>query len=183
MIEFESEALEKIVNELEGITDGVETVLSKASNKAAREAKKEAVQRIIENFYIDKSPVSSGIAIKNANSNNPLAEIKNNRKKDTFTLKQFKVDVPSNGPIRIGTIKSGGINELKRAFLNSKKDQPGNIQVFRRKGEKRYPIELQRSYSTGGMLQSEDVIDHLEESIEDKLENILGIELEKFFEK
>lgn len=183
MIEIDSELLDRIKKELEGITDGIESVVSGAANRAALEAKRDIVSRIIDEFYIDKKPINASIMIKKANESNTVAQVKNNRKKDTFTLKRFKVDIPSNGPIKVAQSRSGGIKELKRGFVNAPKNQPGNLQVFRRKGKERKPISLQRGYSTGGMLETNNVIEYIEDLIKEKLENNLGKEVEKFFEK
>jgi len=183
MIEIDSELLEKVTKELEGITNGIESVVSGAANRAALEAKKDVVNRIIDEFYIEKKPINASITIKRANKSNTVAQVKNNRKQDTFTLKRFKVDIPSNGPIKVAQSRSGGIKELKRGFVNAPKNQPGNLQVFRRDGKKRNPISLQRGYSTGGMLETNNVIDFIEDLIQEKLENNLEKEVDKFFEK
>jgi len=183
MIEIDSKLMDKIQKELEGITDGIESVVSGAANKAALEAKRDIVSRIIDEFYIDKKPVNASITIKKANKNNTVAQVKNNRKADTFTLKRFRVDIPSNGPIKVAQSRSGGIKELKRGFVNAPKNQPGNLQVFRRDGKKRNPIELQRGHSTGGMLETNNVIKFIEDLIQEKLEKNLGTQVEKFFEK
>lgn len=183
MIEIDSELLEKVTKELEGITNGIESVVSGAANRAALEAKKDVVNRIIDEFYIEKKPINASITIKRANKSNTVAQVKNNRKQDTFTLKRFKVDIPSNGPIKVAQSRSGGIKELKRGFVNAPKNQPGNLQVFRRDGKKRNPISLQRGYSTGGMLETNNVIDFIEDLIQERLENNLEKEVDKFFEK
>lgn len=183
MIEIDSELLDRVQKELEGITDGIESVVSGAANKAALETKRDIVSRIIDEFYIDKKPINASITIRKANVSNTVAQVKNNRNKDSFTLKRFKVDIPSNGPIKVAQSRSGGIKELKRGFVNAPKNQPGNLQVFRRDGERRTPIDLQRGYSTGGMLETDNVIEFVEELIQEKLENNLEKEVEKFFEK
>ena len=183
MIEIDSELLEKVTKELEGITNGIESVVSGAANRAALEAKKDVVNRIIDEFYIDKKPINASITIKRANKSNTVAQVKNNRKQDTFTLKRFKVDIPSNGPIKVAQSRSGGIKELKRAFVNAPKNQPGNLQVFRRDGKKRNPISLHRGYSTGVMLETNNVIDFIEDLIQERLENNLEKEVDKLFEK
>ena len=183
MIEIDSELLDRVTKELEGITNGIESVVSGAANRAALEAKKDVVNRIIDEFYIEKKPINASITIKRANKSNTVAQVKNNRKQDTFTLKRFKVDIPSNGPIKVAQSRSGGIKELKRAFVNAPKNQPGNLQVFRRDGKKRNPISLQRGYSTGGMLETNNVIDFIEDLIQERLENNLEKEVDKFFEK
>jgi len=183
MIEIDSKLMDKIQKELEGITDGIESVVSGAANKAALEAKKDIVSRIIDEFYIDKQPINASITIKRANKSNTVAQVKNNRKKDSFTLKRFKVDIPSNGPIKVAQSRSGGIKELKRGFVMSPKNQPGNVQVFRRDKEDRKQIEIQRGYSTGGMLETNNVIEFIEDLIKEKLEKNLGTQVDKFFEK
>lgn len=183
MIEIDRELLAKVTKELEGITDGIETVVSGAANRAALEAKKDIVSRIIDEFYIDKKPINASITIKKANKSNTVAQVKNNRKKDSFTLKRFRVDVPSNGPIKVAQSRTGGIKELKRGFVNAPKNQPGNLQVFRRKGKERKSITLQRGASTGSMLETNNVIEYIEDLIQEKLEKNLGTQVEKFFEK
>lgn len=183
MIEIDSELLDRIQKELEGITNGIESVVSGAANKAALETKRDIVGRIIDEYYIDKKPINESITIKRANKGNTVAQVRNNRKKDSFTLKRFKVDIPSNGPIKVAQSRSGGIKELRRGFVNAPKNQPGNPQVFRRDGGNRNPISLQRGHSTGGMLETNDVIEFIEGLIQERLEKNLGKEVEKFFEK
>ena len=79
MIEIDSELLEKVTKELEGITNGIESVVSGAANRAALEAKKDVVNRIIDEFYIEKKPINASITIKRANKSNTVAQVKNNR--------------------------------------------------------------------------------------------------------
>ena len=183
MITVDIKELEKARKELEGINNGLEIVVARAVKTAAREAKKAAVNRVAEEFFIDKKPVSDSINIKNPTVENPVAEISNNRKKDTFTLKRFKVEVPLSGPIKVAQSRSGGLKELKRGFLTAPKNQPGNIQVFRREGKKRYPIEVQRGYSTGGMLNAENISDYVEEVAQEKIYGQIDKEVSKFFNK
>ena len=183
MIEFEREALEKIIQELEGITDGSEIVVSKASNKIAQRAKKYIVDRIIEDFYIDKKKVKPAISMKKAGVQNTIAELTNNRKKDHFGLQNFRVDVPDDGPIKIGLRRSGGLIDLKRAFLQSPRNQPGNIMVFRRKfTESRFrkAIERQYGYSISGMTEHNREL--IAKFINEDLEKELDAQLIEFFE-
>jgi len=183
MITADIEELKRARKELEGIDRAFEIVVARAVKSAARETKKSAVNRVIKEFYIDKKPVNDSIKIKSPTTENPLAEISNNREKDTFTLKRFKVEVPANGPIKVAQSRSGGLKELKRGFIAAPKNQPGNIQVFRRKSKKRYPIEVQRGYSTGGMLNTTDISDYLEEVAQEKIYNQIDKEVVKFFDE
>ena len=70
MIEIDSELLARVTKELEGITNGIESVVSGAANRAALEAKRDIVSRIIDEFYIDKKPINASITIKKANESN-----------------------------------------------------------------------------------------------------------------
>ena len=182
MITVDFNELERARKELEGIDDGLETVVSRAVINAARGAKKAAVERITEEFYIDKKPVNDSIKISSSKEE-LAAEISNNRKKDMFTLKRFKVTEPSTGPIKVAQSRSGGLKELKRGFLASPKNQPGNIQVFRRYGKNRYPIQVQRGYSTGGMLGIDDISTYVEDIAQEKLHGKVDSEVNKFFER
>ena len=184
MIEFEREALDKIKEELDGITDGVEEVVSKASNQTAKRAKKYIVERIIEDFYINKDKVNPGISMKKATIQNTTAELTNNRKKDHYGLQNFRVDVPDDGPIKIGLRRSGGLIDLKRAFLQAPRNQPGNIMVFRRlftESKFRKAIERQYGYSVGGMIENNPEL--IERFINEDLENEFEIKLNDFFEE
>ncbi|MCS5421254.1 MULTISPECIES: hypothetical protein [Psychrilyobacter] len=184
MIEIDSELLDKIKKELEGITDGIETVVSKVSNKTAQRAKRYIIDRIIEDFYINKNKVNSGISMRKAGGQHTIAELTNNRKKDHFGLQNFRVDVPNNGPIKIGLRKSGGLVDLRRAFLQDPKNQPGNIMVFRRRSNDprfRKSIERQYGYSFGGMMEHNPKL--IKEWINQELDEELEIQLNNFFEK
>lgn len=184
MIEFDNEALEKVIQELEGITDGVEEVVSKASNQTTKRAKRYIVDKIIEEYYINKEKVKPGISMKKATLNNTIAQLTNNRKKDYYGLQNFRVDVPDDGPIKIGLRRSGGLVDLKRAFLRSPRNQPGNMMVFRRlftESKYRNAIERQFGYSVGGMIENNP--DLIEKFINEDLENEFEIKLNDFFEE
>ncbi len=177
MIDVDAQALEKLRKELEGITNGLETVVANAINVVTTETKREAIRQITEKFYIDKDPLGKGIHVRRAHpSKRSYAAIQNNRKRDRFTLARFKVEQPSKGPIRVAQNRSGGLKELKRGFVQ-------NGQVWRRRGKAAYPIDVQRGYSIGGMLESEDIFKDLEEIALEKLSAQLDIEVDKFFDK
>ena len=177
MIDIDSKEIEKLRTELEGITDGFETVVANAINVVTFAARKEAIEKITNEFYIDKDPLKKGILIRKAHpTKHSFAVIQNNRKRDRFTLARFKVEAPSKGPIKVAQSRSGGLKELKRGFLQ-------NGQVWRREGKKSTPFNIQRGYSIGGMLERENVIETLEERAMDRLDDQLGKEVDKFLNK
>ncbi len=177
MIKVESPAIEKVRKELEGITDGLETVVVNAINVVSVEARKEAIKEITDKFYIDADPLRKGIHIRKAHpTKHSFAVIQNNRKRDRFTLARFKVVEPSKGPIKVAQSRSGGLKELKRGFIQ-------NGQVWRRRGKAAYPFDIQRGYSIGGMLESENIFEDLEETAMERLETQLDKEVDKFFDK
>jgi hypothetical protein len=189
MITINHEEFEKARKELEGISEKAESALSivtaRLINNAAKEAKKEAVGKITEEYYIDKKPVREAVTITSAKPNKLEAEVKNARKKnkDRFTLARFKVEVPEHGPIKVAQSKSGGLKELKRAFLTDRKNQPGNTQVFRRMGARRNPIDVERSYSIGGMIGAASLGEGIEETAQNYVDEKFPDMVDEYFKK
>lgn len=175
MIEIDAKELEKARKELEGIENGIETVAAKAINTVTLAARREMVKEITDKFYIDKEPVQKGIHIRKAYPiKHSFAVIKNNRKRDRFTLGRFRVEDSKQGPIKVAQSRSGGLKELKRGFLY-------NGQVWRREGKSSTPFSIQRGYSIGGMIERENVIEELENKALDRLDGQLEKEVDKFF--
>lgn len=177
MIDVDSSEIEKVRKELEGMDNGLETVVANAVNVVTLVARREAIKKITDEFYIDRAPLMKGIHVKKANpSKQGYAAIQNNRKRDRFTLARFKVEESSKGPIKVAQSRSGGLKELKRGFLH-------NGQVWRREGNKATPFNIQRGYSIGGMLDREEIFEELEDSIPERLESQIGREVDNFFNK
>jgi len=189
MIRIDSKEFEKAKKELEGISEkaipAINILTAKVINNAAREAKKTVIKRIAEEYYIDKKPLKEAVSISTAKPGNLKAEVRNNRKrnKDRFTLGRFRVETPSSGPIKVAQSRSGGLIELKRAFVSEKRNQPGNVQVFRRSGPNRYPMDVERSYSVGGMIEAENLEDGIEDVAQDYIDEKLPEMVDEYFEK
>ena len=189
MIRVDTKEFEKAKKELEGMQDtigpAINVVTAKVINNAAREAKKAVIKRITEEYYIDKKPLKEAVSISTAKPGNLKAEVTNNRKrnKDRFTLGRFRVEIPSSGPIKVAQSRSGGLIELKRAFISEKRNQPGNVQVFRRSGPNRYPMDVERSYSIGGMIEAENLEDGIEDVAQDYIDEKLPEMVDEYFEK
>lgn len=189
MIFVDQKEFEKAKKELEGVSEQAGSALSVVTarlvNEAAKEAKREVVKKITEEYFIDKKPIKESLTITSAKPGNIEAKLENNRKrnKDRFTLARFKVEVPSNGPIKVAQSRSGGLKELKRAFLGEKRNQPGNMQVFRRSGPNRYPMDVERSYSVGGMIGASNLDKYIEETAQEYVDERFPQMVDEYFEK
>ena len=189
MITIDHEEFEKARKELEGISEkaipALNVVTAKVINDSTRAARKEAVEQITDNYYIDRKPIREAFEIVKAKPNDLEAQIRNTRRrnKDRFTLARFKVETPASGPIKVAQSKSGGLQELKRAFLGERRNQAGNVQVFRRSGPNRYPMEVERSYSVGGMIGASNLGRYIEETAQEYVEEKFPEAVDKYFEK
>lgn len=189
MITIDQEEFEKAKKELEGIMEkaipALNVVTAKVINDSTKAARKEAVDQITDNYYIDKDPIRQAFEITKANPSSLEAQVRNTRRrnKDRFTLARFKVEVPSSGPIKVAQSKSGGLQEIKRAFLGEKRGQYGNQQVFRRSGPNRYPLTVERSYSVGGMIGASNLGKYIEETAEEYIEENFPKAVDEYFEK
>ncbi len=197
MITIDQEVFEEAKKELEGIyhdaIPALNVVTANFINSCISKVKKATVDEIIDRYYINKKPVRDAIKVDKATPNYLEARVLNNRKqnKDRFTLARFKVVVPETGPIKVAQSKSGGLNELKRAWLmdgrsvgkTGKTIQVGNTQVFRRKGKSREPFNLERSYSIGGMVGAANLEGFIEERAEDYINDGFEDEINKYLDK
>ncbi len=197
MIKVDSDAFNRAIKELEGIFENsipaINVITSKTINNASKRAKKETVQQLLDDYYIDKKPLDQSISITKSTPNSLEAKVFNNRRqhKDRFTLSRFKVEESSSGPLKVAQSRSGGLIELKRAFLASPKNQPGNIQVFRREEGKRakgvrgdsHLIQVQRSYSVGGMIGASSLERYVNETIQEYVDELFPKEIDNYFNK
>lgn len=189
MITINREEFVEAIKELKGIYEkgipAVAVIASDVINKAATRARNEAIKQLAENYYIDKKPLREALTLTKSKPQTLEASISNNRKrnKDRFTLGRFKVEVPTSGPIKVAQSRSGGLQELKRAFLGEKRGQFGNTQVFRRVGPGRYPLNVERSYSIGGMIDAKNLDKYIEETAQEYVDINFPKKINEFWDK
>lgn len=175
MIDISSDNFKEIEKELGGITDAIEIVSADVINVVTKRVRQEVVDEVEGNFYIDKAPIRKGIRIGKASVRNPTATISNNRKRDRFTLVRFDVRENTNSPIEVAQNKNMSSNILKNNFVH-------NGHIWKRIGRAPEDIRIQRSYSIGGMANSENIFEDMEDRALDMLDVELGKGIERFLQ-
>lgn len=182
MINISQNNIDKALESLSGIKNGMGKALSRALNHTMKKAKTQIKRKTSSNYFINQSEVDKTLKIRKATWTNLNSTITSKSK--ILGLNKFKVSV-KNGVVKAAISRVIGYKERKNTFAANVKDFNGGswqtvngknkffpsfshksgVRVFKRKGRKRLPVETQSGASVPGMIGSKNVIESIEKFI------------------
>jgi hypothetical protein len=184
MIELKPEHLDKLFGLLRNTPKQIPVVTARAINRAAEAARTQAARSTRETYHIKHKDVIGTIRIKRANQNDLLADF---RTRDTnLALTKFKVSPNKPQPKRrravTVSVKKGTKKSIKKAFvaqLLKPKSNSGQMNVFTRVSNKRFPLRGHYGPSIPQMIGNKDVIKSVEGRAREVLDTRLDHEINR----
>lgn len=157
-------SLERVNKILSGVPGGVFKATSAALKRAGNTAKTRAGQFAAAEYTINKGDFMHNVSDKTHISEDASGVLS---MKITFAgkvlpLLSFNTHYGRDGSIQTQVKRNGGYSSLQHAFAAS---IFGNVAVFERVGNSRFPVEQKFGPSTGHMMQNEQVIEKMEQTI------------------
>lgn len=166
---------------LQHIPKAAPKAIAKALNRAAETARTEAARKIREKYYVKHSDVISTIRIHRAKPEDLAAVVTS--KGSPIALYKFHVTPKQPQPRRktpiIVRVKRDSGGPLKRAFVARVGSALG---VYSRVGKPRLPIRQHYGPSIPQMLDSEDVVQWVEDKARERLDERLDHEINRLLE-
>lgn len=179
MINISQSNVDKALESLSGIKNGMGKALSRALNHTMKKAKTQIKRKTASNYFISQSEVDKTLKIRKATWTNLNSTITSKSK--ILGLDKFKVSV-KNGVVRAAVSKIEGYKNRPGGFVSNVKSFSGgswrkennkNIftpnfsskkgaMIFKRVGSSKYPIKRLHGASVPGMIGNKDVIDSIE---------------------
>lgn len=182
MIELTAEQIDRAERLLERIPGAAPKAMARAINRATESARTEAARKVRALYYITQKDVTSTIKIYKASPSDLSAMVLS--RGNLIALTKFRVTPKKPQPKRrreiIVRVKRGGGGVVKKAFVARMKS--GHIGVFKRAGERRYPIDQMYGPSIPEMLGNSSVTGWVEEKARERLDQRLDHEINRLLE-
>lgn len=173
-IEIKSDAIEKAQKYLAGVPKGFETAMSRSLNRALQEGRTAAIRETTARYTVKASEVRPTFKMTTAHKKNLTASLES--KGASLTLSTFahspKTDTTgaNRKQIRVA-VKKSGLKPLGQAFVH-------NGRILQRLGRTSYPVQQKFGPSIPSMLDNDEVVDKVVEtmgkSVEKRLEHEVG---------
>lgn len=173
-IEIKSDAIEKAQKYLAGVPKGFETAMMRSLNRALQEGRTAAVRETTKQYTIKARDVRPTFKMQRASRADLSASLESNGGRlplSTFTHRPTTDTTGANRKqVRVG-VKKGGLKPLGQAFVH-------NGRILQRLGRTSYPVQQKFGPSIPSMLDNDEVVDKVVEtmgkSVEKRLEHEVG---------
>lgn len=178
-LEAKESDMKKAVRLLEGVSEAIPSVFSNAMNRAAEQGKTEAIRCVTKEYTVKARTVRETLRIKRANKNDlsveltsrgtrlPLRDFKHSPRGDT-TGKNRKL-------IRVA-VNRGAMKPLGNSFIYRGR-------IFTRLGKARLPIEQNFSSAVPVMLNNDNCVDSIQETMSKSMSKRLDYEVRRTLTK
>lgn len=173
-IEIKSDAIEKAQKYLAGVPKGFETAMSRSLNRALQEGRTAAVRETTKQYTVKARDVRPTFKMQRASRGNLEASLESKGGRlplSTFTHRPTTDTTGANRrQVRV-SVKKGGLKPLGQAFVH-------NGRILQRLGRTSYPVQQKFGPSIPSMLDNDEVVDKVVEtmgkSVEKRLEHEVG---------
>lgn len=174
-VETEKDSIERAAELLEGVPNGFQTALSRAFNRALQEGRTAGVRAVMKEYTVKARDVRPTFKMQKASKSNLDAELLS--RGSNLELNRFshrpQTDTTGNKrrEVRVG-VKKGGLKPLGQAFVHKGR-------IFQRLGAARLPVQLKFSNSVPVMLDNDEVVDKVVETMSKSVDKRLEHETER----
>lgn len=166
VIRFDSigqNSVDRVSKLLAGVQGGAYKATSNALRRAGESAKTQAGRFAATEYTITKGDFMHNVTIKTqVSGSGGVASMSIGFAGYVLPLLSFDTSFSRDGRIRTKVKRNGGAASLQHAFAAK---VFGPIGIFERVGAGRFPVEQKYGPSTGHMMQNEDVIQKMEDTI------------------
>ena len=168
--------LDRVNKLLAGIPGGVYKATYSALKRAGDTAKTKAGQFAAAEYTINKGDFMRGVTVKQRieGSAGSVVSMNISYAGNVLPLLTFNTKYSRDGQLTTQVKRNGGAATLQHAFAAK---IFGPIAVFERVGAPRFPVEQKFGPSTGHMMQSEQVIEKMDETIRETYERRIEQEI------
>jgi hypothetical protein len=161
-----SENIDRINKLLAGIPGGAFKVTYAALKRAGDTAKTKAGQFAAAEYTINKGTFMRNVTekVRTEGGSGGVASMSVSFAGTVLPLLEFSTRYSRGGQLTTQVKRNGGAATLQHAFAEK---VFGPIAVFERVGAPRFPVEQKFGPSTGHMMQNEDVVEKMDETIRD----------------
>ncbi len=161
-----SENIDRINKILAGIPGGAFKVTYAALKRAGDTAKTKAGQFAAAEYTINKGTFMRNVTekVRTEGGSGGVASMSVSFAGTVLPLLEFSTRYSRGGQLTTQVKRNGGAATLQHAFAEK---VFGPIAVFERVGAPRFPVEQKFGPSTGHMMQNEDVVEKMDETIRD----------------
>lgn len=173
-----SNSLDRVNKILAGIPRGAIKANYAALKRAGETAKTKAGQFAAAEYTISKGTFMGNVKQKSHISGGAGGVVSMNISYagSVLPLLEFNTKYSRGGRLQTQVKRNGGAATLQHAFAES---VFGPIAVFERLGTSRFPVEQKFGPSTGHMMQNDQVIDQMEETIRETYEKRIEHEISR----
>lgn len=174
--EVGGKGLDRVNKILAGVPGGVFKATSSALKRAGDTAKTKAGQFAAAEYTISKGEFMANVREKTkiSGGGGGVLSMSISFAGSVIPLIKFDTKFSKGGYVQTQVKRNGGAATLQHAFVASIFGQTG---VFERVGTPRFPVEQKYGPSTGHMMQDENVIEKMEQTISETFENRIEHEI------
>lgn len=157
------DSLDRVNKILSGIKGGAHKATYDALRRAGESAKTQAGRFAAAEYTITKGEFMRNVTLKTqVSGSGGVASMSIGFAGYVLPLLSFDTSFSRDGRIRTKIKRNGGAASLQHAFAAK---VFGPIGIFERIGANRFPVEQKYGPSTGHMMQNEDVVQKMEDTI------------------
>jgi hypothetical protein len=174
--EVSGKGLDRVNKILAGVPGGVFKATSAALKRAGDTAKTKAGQFAAAEYTISKGTFMSNVTEKTriTGGSGGVASLQISFAGSVLPLLSFRTKFSRDGHVQTQVKRNGGGASLEHAFVAS---IFGSAAVFERVGSPRFPVEQKFGPSTGHMMQNEQVIEKMEQTVSETYERRIEHEI------
>ena len=174
--EVGGKSLDRVNKLLAGIPGGVFKATSAALKRAGDTAKTKAGQFAAAEYTISKGDFMRRVTEKTriSGGSGGVASMQISFAGSVLPLLTFNTKFSRDGHVQTQVKRNGGASTLQHAFVSN---MFGTTAVFERVGAPRFPVEQKYGPSTGHMMQNEQVIENMVDTISETYETRIEHEI------
>lgn len=174
--EIGGNSLDRVNKVLAGISGGVWKATSAALKRAGDTAKTKAGQFAAAEYVINKGDFMRNTNMKShiTGGAGGVVTMSVSFAGRVLPLLTFNTKFSRDGRVQTQVKRNGGASTLEHAFVAN---IYGQVAVFERVGSPRFPVEQKYGPSTGHMMQNDQVIEKMDETIRNTYETRLEHEI------
>ena len=176
-IKIDESQLRFIESNFDNLKGKMPNALANAINRSMEMVKTEALRQATSKYTIKKGELSDSIKFTKSSGGNLTARIVSTG--SVIGLDHFKLTPKTRGKYKKtvnSIVKKGEGGSIPNAFIAY---SDGRLGAFKRKGEKRLPIERLMGPSAPQMLGEDSILEYLQRFMEEKLNMRLEHEIER----
>lgn len=169
-------SLERVNKLLGRVPNGAFKATYSALKRAGQKAKTKAGQYAAAEYTISKGTFMANVNSKTqiSGGGGGVASLSISFAGSVLPLLEFRTRYGKNGLVSTQVKRNGGAATLEHAFV---KAIFGPVAVYERLGSKRFPVEQKFGPSTGHMMQNDEVIEKMDETIKETYEERIEHEI------